>query len=271
MFVYLMSLKPGHFKNYSTPEDSFWCCVGTGMENHAKYGDTIFFHDDQSLYLNLFIASELTWREKHLVVRQDTQFPEKDLTHLTFACPQPVALALKVRWPAWALPAISIRVNGHNQKISGTPGSYVTINRTWHNGDRVDIHLPMTLHTEPLPGTTNIIAFLYGPIVLAGDLGTNNLPSQYNPDQTASAKLTDPAVPVFLAAPNNVLQHVHPTREPLVFRTRDLGQPDEVRLIPFYQASHIRYSVYWTLVDPVEWHKHNARADTLSALPANLN
>ena len=271
MFVYLMSLKPGHFKNYSTPEDSFWCCVGTGMENHAKYGDTIFFHDDHSLYLNLFIASELTWREKNLVVRQDTQFPEKDLAHLTFKCPQPVALALKVRWPAWALPAISIRVNGHNQTMSGTPGSYVTIDRTWHNGDRVDIHLPMTLHTEPLPGTTNILAFLYGPIVLAGDLGTNNLPSVYDSDQTASAKLTDPAVPVLLAGPNDVLKHVRATRDPLVFRTHDLGQPDEVRLIPFYQANHIRYSVYWTLVDPVEWHKHNARADASSAFPASVN
>ena len=271
MFVYLMSLKPGHFKNYSTPEDSFWCCVGTGMENHAKYGDTIFFHDDHSLYLNLFIASELTWPEKNLKVRQETQFPERDTTRLTFQGKQPVSLALKVRWPAWALPGITIRVNGHKQTIAGTPGSYVTIDRTWQNGDRVDIKLPMSLHTEPLPGTTNIIAFLYGPIVLAGDLGSQNLPSQYNPDQTASAKLSDPPVPVFLAGPGDVLSHVHPTGKPLVFQTRDLGEPAEVRMIPFYQASHIRYSVYWTLVDPVEWHKHNARADASSALPASLN
>ena len=247
MFVYLMSLKPGHFKNYSTPEDSFWCCVGTGMENHAKYGDTIFFHDNASLYVNLFIASELFWREKNLVVRQDTSFPVQDTTRLSFQCSQPEQLALKIRWPSWAEPALTVRVNGQKQKITGQPGSYITIDRAWQNGDHVDIKLPMKLHTEPLPGTTNIIALLYGPLVLAGDLGTNNLPSQYNSDQTASAKLSDPAVPVFASAPEAVLKHVRATREPLVFQTHDLGRPNDVRLIPFYQASHIRYTVYWQL------------------------
>ncbi len=271
MFVYLMSLKPGHFKNYSTPEDSFWCCVGTGMENHAKYGDTIFFHDDQSLFLNLFIASELHWTEKNLVVRQETKFPESDTTRLTFHCPKPETLALKIRWPAWARPTLSIRVNGKKQKVSGSPGSYVTLDRSWRDGDRVEIKLPMSLHTEPLPGSTNILALLCGPVVLAGDLGTNNLPIQYNSDQTASAKLKDPAVPVLVAEPAELLKRVRPTGEPLVFRTHHLGEPDDVRLIPFYQASHIRYSVYWSVVSPAEWHKHNARADRQSALPPNLN
>ncbi len=97
MFVYLMSLKPGHFKTFSTPTNAFWCCVGTGMENHSKYGDTIYFHNDQSLYLNLFIPSELTWPEKNLVVRQETQFPESDRTKLDFKCQTPVPLALKYR------------------------------------------------------------------------------------------------------------------------------------------------------------------------------
>ena len=84
MFVYFMSLKPGHFKTFSTPKDSFWCCVGTGMENHAKYGDTIYFHGDDSLFVNLFIPSELSWPEKRLVVRQETKFPERDITRLNF-------------------------------------------------------------------------------------------------------------------------------------------------------------------------------------------
>lgn len=255
MFVYLMSLKPGHFKNYSTPEDSFWCCVGTGMENHAKYGDTIYFHDDSSLYLNLFIASELNWQEKGLVVRQETSFPQTDATRLSFQCAQPQTLALKVRWPEWAQAGITIRVNGKKQEITGQPGSYVAIDREWHDGDRVDIKLPMQLRTEPLPGTTNIVAILYGPIVLAGELGTNNMPSQYNPDQTASAKLSDPAVPVFVSDPGSLLKHIRPTGEPLVFQTRHLGQPEDVRLIPFYQASHMRYSVYWNLVSPANWKK----------------
>ena len=87
MFTYFMSLKPGHFKIYSTPENSFWCCVGTGMENHAKYGDTIYFHDDDSLFVNLFIASELTWPEKDITVRQETKFPESDTTTLEIQMP----------------------------------------------------------------------------------------------------------------------------------------------------------------------------------------
>ena len=276
MMVYLMSLKPGHFKNYSTPESSFWCCVGTGMENHAKYGDTIFFHDDASLYLNLFIPAELSWKEKHLVVRQDTSFPESDTTRLSFRCAQPEQLALKIRWPLWAQPELTVRVNGHKQKISGQPGSYVTIDREWRDGDRVEIKLPMQLRTEPLPGSTNIIALLYGPLVLAGDLGTNNLPHQYNSSQTAFAKFADPAVPVFVGDPDTLLKHVRRTGEPLVFHTRNLGQPGDVRLIPFYQANHIRYSVYWHLMSPGEWKKQAAPPLTSAGrepldLPVALN
>jgi DUF1680 family protein len=267
MFVYLMSLKPGHFKSYSTPEDSFWCCLGTGMENHAKYGDTIYFHDGASLYVNLFIPSELNWREKNLSVRQDTTFPESDTTRLSFTCPQPEHLALKVRWPAWAQPELTIRVNGKKQSISGQPGSYVTLDREWRQGDRVEIKLPMNLHTEPLPGSTNLIALLYGPLVLAGDLGTNNLPSPYVRNQTDQVKLAVPAVPVFVADPGTLLKHVRATSEPLVFRTRNLGQPGDVRLIPFYRAHHLRYSVYWKLMTPADWKAHAAQASLLGAAP----
>ena len=265
MFVYLMSLKPGHFKNYSTAETAFWCCVGTGMENHAKYGDTIYYHDAASLYVNLFIPSELNWPEKKLVVRQETTFPESDTTRLSFKCPKPEQLAVKVRWPAWAQPELTIRINGQKQKITGQPGSYVTLDRTWRTGDRLEIKLPMNLHSEPLPGTTNIIALLYGPLVLAGDLGTNNIPNPYNGSQTAFVRVADPAVPVLVAEPGAVLGKVRTTSDPLVFQTRSLGQPNDVRLIPFYRASHVRYSVYWNLVSPEDWKKQQ------SSTQASLN
>jgi len=260
MFVYLMSLKPGSFKTYSTPEDSFWCCVGTGMENHARYGDAIYFHDDSALYVNLFIASELSWREKNLVVRQETKFPEGDTTQLKFKCEQPVKFALKIRWPAWAQPAIAVRVNGKKQKISGQPGSYVTLDREWRDGDRVDIRLPMTLHTEPLPGTTNIVALLYGPIVLAGELDTNGMPNPYTNNQTAFVRWPVPPVPVLVAdGQKSLLQHVHPTGETLTFRTRNLGRPSDVTLIPFYKAQHERYSVYWNWLSETGWKAKSAK------------
>ncbi|OHE82810.1 MAG: hypothetical protein A2107_06300, partial [Verrucomicrobia bacterium GWF2_62_7] len=111
MPIYFASLKPGHFKSYSTPTNSFWCCTGTGMENHGKYGDTIYFHDNDSLYVNLFIASELTWKEKGLVVRQETGFPESDTTRLTLKCAKPVEFILKIRKPAWAT-EFAVQVNG---------------------------------------------------------------------------------------------------------------------------------------------------------------
>ena len=271
MFVYLMPLKPGGFKTYSTPEDSFWCCVGTGMENHARYGDTIYFHDNGALYVNLFIASELSWREKNLAVRQETKFPESDATQLKFTCEQPVKLALKIRWPAWAQPAIAVRVNGKKQKISGRPGSYVTLDREWRDGDRVDIQLPMKLHTEPLPGTTNIVALLYGPIVLAGELGTNGMPNPYTNNQTAFVRRATPPVPVFVAAnQKSLLNHVHPTGEPLTFRTQNLGRPSDVTLIPFYKAQHERYNVYWNLLSEAGWKQRSAGTGTVQIEPPGL-
>jgi DUF1680 family protein len=270
MFVYLMPLKPGGFKTYSTPEDSFWCCVGTGMENHARYGDAIYFHDDDALYVNLFIASELSWRKKNLAVRQETKFPESDATQLKFTCEQPVKLALKIRWPAWAQSAIAVRVNGKKQNISGRPGSYVTLDREWRDGDRVDIQLPMTLHTEPLPGTTNIVALLYGPIVLAGELGTNGMPNPYTNNQTAFVRWPTPPAPVFVAGPNSLLKHVQATGEPLTFRTRNLGRPDDVTLIPFYKAQHERYNVYWNLLSEAEWKQRSAGAGTAQIEPPGL-
>ncbi len=247
MFVYLMSLKPGHFKTYSTPENSFWCCVGTGMENHAKYGDTIYFHNDQSLFVNLFIPSELSWPEKGLSVRQETKFPETDATRLNLKVARPVSLAMQIRWPNWS-EKFSVRVNGKSQKVSGQPGSYVSVSRIWQDGDRVDIQLAEKLHTEALPGASNIVALLYGPVVLAGELGTNGMPNPYARNQTDLVRVYDPLAPAFVGDANSILKKIKQTGAPLVFKTRNLAPPNEVRLVPLYLANHERYTVYWNLV-----------------------
>jgi DUF1680 family protein len=248
MFVYLMSLKPGHFKTYSTPENSFWCCVGTGMENHAKYGDTIYFHNDQSLFVNLFIPSDLSWPEKGLSVRQETKFPESDTTRLSIKAANPVALALQIRWPEWS-DKLSVRVNGRREKISGQPGSYVPVSRTWKNGDKVDIHLAMKLHTEPLPGTNNIVALLYGPVVLAGELGTNAMPKPYARNQTDLVRVSDPSVPPLVGDAHSILKEIKGNKTTLVFRTKNSGLTNQVTLVPLYRANHERYTVYWTLAN----------------------
>jgi DUF1680 family protein len=248
MFVYLMSLKPGHFKTYSTPEDSFWCCVGTGMENHAKYGDTIWFHDADSLYLNLFIASELTWREHGLTVRLETKFPQEDTMRVTVKCVRPLTGGLNIRYPGWSAAPMTVTVNGEPQEIDQVPGSYVSLRREWHDGDRVEVRIPMALHTESLPGEDNTVAMLYGPIVLAGELGTADMPSPYARGQTDLNHVPTPPVPVFLCDAREFVEHTEPVPgKPLAFETKGTGRPQDVTLIPFYQTHHQRYSVYWQL------------------------
>jgi DUF1680 family protein len=249
MMMYFASLKPGHVKVYNTPENSFWCCTGTGMENHAKYGETIYYHDDASLYVNLFIASELTWDEKGLMLQQETSFPESDTTHLTIHVKQPTPLALKIRFPAWAS-GFSISVNGQAQSISTSAGSYVAIDRVWQDGDKVEIHVPMTLHLEQLPSSPNIVAVLYGPIVLVGALGTKDMPEVYNPDyHTRTAlinRLPTPPVPVLVGSEQTILAGIQPAvGKPLTFHSKGIGKPNDVELIPFYRLHHQRYTVYW--------------------------
>jgi len=249
MMTYFASLRPGHVKVYNTPHHSFWCCTGTGMENHAKYADTIYYHDDSSLYVNLFIASELTWAEKGITLRQETAFPESDTTILTVNCQQPAAFALKVRYPAWAQ-GFNLIVNGEAQTVSASAGSYVTVEREWQDGDRVEIRLPMSLQLEDLPNAPHMVAVLYGPIVLAGALGTADMPEVYNPDyhtrEAAINRLPVPPVPVLSGGKDNILAHIKPVDgQSLTFRTEGIGQPNDVELIPFFRLHHQRYTVYW--------------------------
>jgi uncharacterized protein len=256
MFVYLMSLKPGHFKTYSLPHDSFWCCVGTGMENHCKYGDTIYFHDDESLYVNLFIASELDWAERGLSVRMDTKFPEEDTVRLSLKCKEPIEGNLKIRWPAWVQSGFAVTVNGEPQNVEGNPGSYVTLRRMWRDGDRLEVRLPMSLRFEPLPGSIDIVALLYGPIVLAGELGREGLEkvSPYAKAQLDHVRVPTLRVPVFVTKEKDWIQRVKAVPgQPLAFRTEGLAQPNDITLAPFYRVHHQRYSVYWDLFTEAGW------------------
>ena len=250
MFVYFATVKPGHFKTYSTPENSFWCCVGTGMENPARYGESIYFHSADALYVNLFIASEVTWKEKGVVLRQETRFPDEDRVQLTVKCERPVELNLNLRHPRWA-EGMTIAVNGKTVDAGG-PGTYAAVKRKWKNGDRVELRLPMALRTEPLPGTTDKIAFLYGPIVLAGGLGREGLESidEYAVDQTDYSKLPTPAVPklaaVSVAKPAALVTPVE--GQALTFRMKGVGSPEGVLLTPLFRTNHQRYAVYWDVI-----------------------
>jgi DUF1680 family protein len=265
--LYYCPLKPGAFKTYSRPDTSFWCCVGTGLENHAKYADAIYFRDETSLFVNLFIASELRWREKGLVVRQETRFPEEDTTRLTFTAERAHRLALKIRHPAWAVAGITVKVNGHPQTAPSQPGSYVTLEREWRTGDVVDVVLPMSLRVEALPGDPEIVALLYGPVVLAADLGREGLNDivRYGPSAPPLRRVPPVDVPALVVGDGQkLLAAVRPVPgAPLTFRTEGIGHPRDVTLIPFYKAADQRYTVYFRVSSAADWDRQREEVAAL--------
>jgi uncharacterized protein len=276
MMIYYCPLKPGAFKTFSTPTDSFWCCVGTGMENHAKYNDTIYFHDTSTgsghvpaLYVNLFIPSELTWNQEGIKVRQTTTYPESDSSSLAMTASAPVKLAVKIRYPGWARSGMTLSVNGRTQQVTESPGSYVTIEREWKTGDRIDVRLPMSLHMEALPDDSHVQALMYGPVVLAGDLGTSGLENvkRYGPSAPPVGRVSSIDVPTFLAnSPADVIAHVKLVAgKPLTFQTSGLGKPNDVTLIPLYKTFEPRYTVYWTVYNATEYDAHKAELAAVAA------
>lgn len=250
MMAYYVPLRPNAYQTYSTPTDSFWCCVGTGMENHAKYGDTIYFRGENALYVNLFIASELDWVEKGLTVTQETRFPEMDAILLRFSMQEPFRMALKIRYPSWVQTSAQVFVNNKRHKITEDPGSYITIDRKWAHGDTVVARFPMSLRMEALPDDPSIVAFLFGPHVLAGNLGSEEMEKarRYGPmappmDRTASTE-----IPVFRCNPKEILSTLksQPGNR-IAFRTVGDCTPGNILLTPFYRTREPRYTVYWKL------------------------
>ena len=256
MMIYYTPFKAGHFKTYSDPTNAFWCCVGTGIENHAKYGDSIYFHgaDGRSLYVNLFIPSTLAWHTQGLTLTQTTRFPESDTTRLTIGCAGPTPLALKIRHPFWAK-GLTVTVNGKHLPVRVEAG-YVTVDRTWHTGDVVDVHLPMTVRTEPLPHAPEKQALMYGPLLLVGAMGREGMDKMpdVSGDPAPYNNRPELAPAVFVAPSRDIAPHVHPVPgSPLTFRTEGLGRPGDVTLVPHYALHHQRFNTYWGVYSPEEW------------------
>ncbi|MEO8315202.1 MAG: beta-L-arabinofuranosidase domain-containing protein [Pseudomonadota bacterium] len=246
MMTYFQATRPGYVKLYCTPTDSFWCCTGSGMENHAKYGDSIYFHDAGSLYVNLFIASELTWTGKKLRITQTTTFPDEEVTRLRFHAAAPTRLNLKIRHPSWCSRA-TVKINGRQRAIGNTPGRYVEVDRTWRDGDVVEVHLPMRLRLEPLPNAPEFVAAMYGPIVLAGRLGNEGLSPGADiivNERKSGDMLNLPMSIPQLRADAPISRTSAPS---LSFMARAL-QPDRgIELVPWHRIAHERYALYWNL------------------------
>lgn len=275
MFTYYMSLRPGHYKTYSTPEGAFWCCVGSGMENHVRYGDAIYFHNDADLYVNLFIASELTWADQNVQIRQETRFPDTPSTRLIVSTETPKLLRLHIRHPSWAAGPLAVRINGEPFDVTSNPGSFLVLERTWQDGDRIDLTFPMTLRAEAMPDNHARVALLYGPIVLGGALGTQDMPKDgaFADSDMHFVEEPTPDVPVLVADLDALHTWVRPLAgDPLTFHTVGAGQPQDVVLKPFYRIHNERYTVYWDVFDEAGWqesqdayHAERARQRALDA------
>ncbi len=241
---YYLSLTPGAWKTFCTEDDSFWCCTGTGVEEYSKLNDSIYWHDDEGIYVNLFIPSELNWEEKGFRLSQTTNFPEEPGTKLTIQAERPTRLAIRLRVPQWVGSNASVKVNGKTLESYASPGSYLTISRTWKTGDRIEMALPMQLHIVRMPDDQHMQAILYGPIVLAGDLGSNGLTQELIAGHEGPPLHKLPIdVPAFRATSADPHSWIKPADAPLRFRTS--GQATDVSLVPLNSVFERRYSVYW--------------------------
>jgi DUF1680 family protein len=255
-FVYFTPMRPGHYRVYSQPETSFWCCVGSGLENHAKYNELIYAHKGDNLYLNLFISSKLNWKDKGLTFEQQTQFPEQDkATFVVTSSGKGSRFNLNVRYPSWVSKgALKISVNGKAVAVTANPGSYAMINRTWKKGDRVEITLPMETTTEQMPDGSKYVAVLHGPILLAAKTDTLGMTGLFADDSRmghiASGKqrpLSD--MPLFIDNGTSFAKQISAVPgKRMTFSAAQLIYPagsKDMELIPFYKIHDSRYIIYW--------------------------
>jgi DUF1680 family protein len=264
--LYYLGMQPGQWKVHFVQHEGFFCCCGTGLENFSKLGEGFYFHSghdaqNASLWVNLFFASEVSWKEKGVTIRQETRFPEEAGTRLIIQTKSPARFSLNVRIPYWAENA-TIAINGKPWEPSEklTPSSYAKINRTWKNGDRVEVKLPMRLHLQTIPDDSKLAAIMYGPLVLAGELGTETLDPQriYSEDKILHGGFSSIAVPELSGDRNALDQWIQPVSlkdKPLTFHTVGAGHPEDVTLSPFYRLFNQRYCVYWRFrsVEALGW------------------
>ena len=263
-FGYFLGLSSVGMKVFSTKYDSWWCCVGTGMENPTRYGEQVYFHSPNTLWVNLYLGSTLSWAEKGVVLRQETRFPEEDTVRLVVTSKKPVKFALKLRHPYWCEKP-TVRINGKTVPVKSAPSSYMTFDRTWKRGDTLQLHLPMTLRLEPLPHSEEkIVAVMYGPMVLAGvvpaEAGVPDPAKKRYSDHLNARGKTDAFSPVFVAPDVvQVLSHLRSTGKAFAeFRSTDLVKSADLTFVPFYRIYEEHYAVYFPVMTSDEWRRREA-------------
>jgi hypothetical protein len=253
--LYYLPMASGYWKLFGTPEHDYWCCTGSMAEAFAKLGDSIYFRDadgeSPGVYVNLFVPSELDWAERGVRLVQETRFPEEETVRLTVRAARPTRMPLRVRVPYWAAGG-SASLNGRPLDGFAAPGSYFSLDRAWRDGDRLELRLPMRLHAHPMPDDPTVVAYLYGPLVLAGRLGKEGLTPEVlraeptKPRTVPEYKAPPVAAPSFVPPSEDPAAWIRPVAgRPLEFRTT--GQPTDVTLVPLNRLFDERYAVYWNV------------------------
>jgi len=272
-YVYFTPARPRHYRVYSTPNQGMWCCVGSGMENHTKYGEFIYTHTSDSLFVNLYVASELNWRDKGLKIKQETQFPYEGNTKLTINTNKPQRFKLMIRHPFWvSAKGFVVKCNGKKINILSQPSSYFVIDREWHDGDKIEVSLPMQLRYEELPNVPEYIAIMYGPVLLGAKTGTETLYGlEANDHRWAHIPhgelLPIAKAPVMVGEHTKILKKIVPIEnKPLHFKTRNLFNSKEfnnLELQPFFSIHDARYMMYWLSLNKKAYRQ---AADSLAQL-----
>jgi DUF1680 family protein len=252
-YVYFTPERPRHYRNYSAPNEAMWCCVGTGMENHGKYGQFIYTHVGDALFVNLFVASELNWKERGVVLRQETNFPYSEESRITITEGKG-RFSLLVRYPGWVRPGeFEVKVNGTPVNIISGPSSYVTIDRKWKRGDVVTIHFPMHASLKYLPNVPQYVALMYGPILLGMKTGTEDMAHLIADDSrfgqyASGAKLPIDQAPILI---NNNIETIPSQLTPVAGKPLHFTLSTKMvngisgELQPFFEIHDSRYMMYW--------------------------
>jgi len=266
-FVYFTPMRSGHYRVYSQPQTSMWCCVGTGLENPARYGEMIYAHQGQDLIVNLYIPSILSWND--LTVTQENRFPQEPSTDITLQMKKSKSFAVKIRKPWWT-EDMKVLVNGQDTKFKEEKGNII-VNRKWNDGDQIHVELPMHLTAMTTPDGKAQYSFLYGPIVLAAKTGTDRQDGMYADDSRGGHIAVGPQIPLYqmpaiIGDKASILSHLQPVADrPMTFRLNGLTLPsfEGMELVPFYQLYECRYQIYFPLYSANEW---NAKKEEIAAV-----
>ncbi len=243
--VYYLPLGNGYSKIYAKPFDSFWCCNGTAAEEFAKLTDTIYFHDDNAIFINLYVASVVDWPEQGIRIWQQTSFPEEQGTTLMISAAKPVDVSLKLRVPYWAKTG-EVKVNGRTVPAFAEPSSYLVLRGPWKNGDRIELNLPMQLYAIPMPDKESLQAIMYGPLVMAARFEEEPREKWYRHFAADEKQEAAPTLQ-FKGKPHTPSSWLEPSGDKLTFRTA--GQTQAATFVPLSSIVHERYAVYHEVND----------------------